>query len=430
MIRYFLLLALLPLISYSQTLQFGPNQSSAGHVQAIDDVGLVINNEAISRKQLANEMQAARQSMPKEVLFTGESEQSLLLERVIMQHLLQQMIQRADIVVKEQDVDAAIQRMAAQNGLTVSQMLQRIKKETGMGEKAYHMALSQEIKQRQLQEYYVGNSIRISKSEIEDQLAQIARQQGSKVHLQDLLLPVPNLAPEERGEVIAESLAIISTELEKNSDDLAQAAKSIPNAQFKDLGDVNIGQIPLRFAHALVGIKSGEMVDKPVVDADGMHFLKVVSKTTEGSNGYIVPEAKMAHILIRHNGQNPKEAKMMIDKIYAELQQGADFSEMAKKFSQDPQSAVRGGELGWMSADTVDPRFAKQLQQAPLNQMTPPFESAFGWHILKVYERRLQDRGDEIIQGKIRESLYQSALEDAWQQRLVSERQNAYIDIR
>lgn len=83
-----------------------------------------------------------------------------------------------------------------------------------------------------------------------------------------------------------------------------------------------------------------------------------------------------------------------------------------------------------MSADSVDPRFAKQMLTAPMEHFSQPFESAFGWHIIRVYERREIDRSEDKIREQVRESLYQSALEDAWEQKLLEMRQNAYIDIR
>ena len=102
---------------------------------------------------------------------------------------------------------------------------------------------------------------------------------------------------------------------------------------------------------------------------------------------------------------------------------------MAQQYSQDPASALRGGELGWLSADTLDPRVSEQMIKAPLGSLQAPFESSFGWHILKVYEREQVDRSEDMLRERIRASLYQSAMQQAWERRIIEARQNAYIRI-
>ncbi|SUO94796.1 peptidylprolyl isomerase [Suttonella ornithocola] len=424
-----LFLAIFPLFANAQnTLQFGP-ASEQGQLQNINDIALIINEEAISRSQLANELNAAQATLPKEVRLPEQEKGKVLLERVIMQHLVKQLAEKAKLNLTAEEIDKALANIAAQNGVSISQLLVRVKRDTGMNEAQYRDLLREQLVQAQLKERVVGDSINITSSQIDDQLAQIARQRGSVLHLQDLLMPIPNLPINERGPAIDKNFSALSNALKNNDDDLAQAAVSI-GAQFKDLGEVNIAKIPPQFARAIVGLSAGEMLSTPVIDADGMHFLKVVSKTAQGQQGYVVPEAKLAHILIRRHSQNPLAAKREIDQIYSALQHGANFADLARQYSQDPASAAKGGELGWMSADSVDPRFAKQLENVPVGQLSAPFESTFGWHIIYVEDRRNVDRSEARIREQIRETLYQTALEDAWTQRLLELRESAYVEIR
>lgn len=424
----FLFLALCPLLVSAQSLQFGPQAEYAqSQAQTVDDIALVINQEAISRHQLAKELAMARAALPKDIALPESQVQELVIERVIMQRLIGQLAQQYQIQVNHQEIDEGIARVAAQNGLSASALQKQVQRQTGMSAQQYRNSVAEQILLAKLQEALVGNRINVTAVQINDQLTQIARHEGSSIHLQDLLLPLPNLPVDERGAAIAQSLAQISEALRANHQDLAKAATAIPEARFTDLGKVNIGKIPLRFASAVAGLKSGEIVNKPVVDADGMHFLKVVSKTVAGDNGYIVPQARMAHILIRSNPQNPQAAQKTAEQIYAALQQGADFATLAQQYSQDPSSAIQGGELGWLSADMLEPTFAQHMAEAPLNTIQAPFETSFGWHILKVYERENIDRSEDMIRERIRASLYQTAMQRAWEQRLMEARQSAYI---
>lgn len=432
MIKKIIFLSLISSYAWGQ-ITFGPSQSSVSlnqqQAQGIDDIALVINHEALSRRQLMAELAAVEKSLPKNVPLDAQSKQRMMLESVISNHLLSQLAKKSNIQISDKDVEQNIAQIARSNGLSVGQLKARVARETGMNEAAYKNAVRAEMMQSKLQEVAVGGSINISPEQINDQIAQIARQQGSTIHIQDLLLPLPNVPPEKRGKVINETLAQISQSLRRHHNDLQAASAEIPSSSFRDLGKVNISQIPLKFARAVANLDGGQMVDSPIVDNDGMHFLKVVSKTAEGGQ-FVVLNARMAHILIRHNPKDPSYAQRSIQSIYAAAKSGTDFNALAKRYSQDVASAIVGGELGWMSADSVDPRFAQAMQNATVGQITAPFESSFGWHILKVYEKQNVDKSDEMLRARIRENLYRAAVQDAWERYLIESRNNAYIEIR
>lgn len=410
-------------------LQFGPASQST--LESVDDIALVINQEAIPRSQFNQEMMALRQQFPRDTGLPEDQIQEALLNQIIQRHLIAQLARQVALSVDEADVNKALAQVANQNGLTTQELLARVQQETGLGAEAYRQQVREQLVQGQLKQRLVGGSIHISAAQIDDQIAQIARQRGSELHLQDLLIPVPRGDAQARGEAYQQLMRQLSDALAAHDNDLQAAASEIPGARFTDLGDVNLAQIPIQFARVVATLPTGQVVDAPVVDRDGMHFLKVVSKSVgENGSGYDVVEGKLRHILIRRNPENPEAARLVIDEIYNRLQQGVSFATLARGFSQDVASAAKGGELGWMSADQLDPQFARQMETVPLKTISPPFESSFGWHIIEVDERRLVDRSEEKIREQIRTSLYDSALEEAWQQRLAEVRQSAYISIR
>lgn len=407
--------------------QFGP--ASAGELQGLDEIALVVNNEGITRRQLAAEMARERRFLPADIQMPEEALQQQLIERVVTAHLLEQLIQRFEITAGDEEVSRAIAGVAQQNGLSPAQLLQRVKRDTGLNEAAYRAQIATSIKQDKLKEGLVGRNINITPADIDAQIAQIARQSNVGIILQDLLLPTPTGNAQERGAKMKELMQTLSEALKAADGNLEQVAAAMPEAKLVNLGRVNIAQIPGRFARAVATQPIGEVIGEPVVDSDGMHFLKVLDRQSDGS--VVIPEAQVEHILLRVENQDEIAAqKAVIDELYQRLQQGEDFAQLASRYSQDPGSAARGGSLGWMSADQVVPAFANAMLSVPLDTISEPFLSTYGWHIMRVSDRREVDRADDILRARIRESLFSKYLEDAWQQRLVQLRQQAYVEYR
>lgn len=413
--------------SPSSALEFG--QKYASNYQLLDEIALVINDEAMSYQQLQQELARERAQFGDMEGISTQMLQTQLLERVIMQHLLAQIQQKVGIQASEQDIEAALMQVAEQNGLSVDELLVKVQQETGLDERAFRAQMAHEVVLQQLRQGLVGQNVRISEAQIDQQLAQIARAQGLRLQVQDLLVPVPAGGVKERGEAVKQILSTIAN-AHQAGQSLAQIASQINGATFNDLGEVSMAQIPNRFANAIANLPAGEIVESPITDRDGMHFLKVVSKQGEGG-AYQLPEANVAHILLRvDNETQANSQKQRADALYQQLLAGADFSVLAQTYSDDRVSASQGGQLGWIGADEVVPAFAEAMMQAIPNQYTAPVRTPYGWHILKVLDQRIVDRSEEVLRAQIRQSLLEKQLEEVWQQRLLELRQQAYVDIR
>ena len=160
-----------------------------------------------------------------------------------------------------------------------------------------------------------------------------------------------------------------------------------------------------------------------------MHFLKVASKHSAEGN-YTLAEADVSHILLRNNDGRDDNSKARIDAIYRELQAGADFASLARRYSEDAQSAAKGGDLGWVSADQFGGELAQAIETQAVGSISKPIKTPYGYHILLVRERRQSDKSEAVVREQIKRNLYAKALDEAWQQRLQSLRREAYIDIR
>ena len=414
--------------AFAQNLQFGPPVETASG-QALDEIALVVNNTAISRRTLAAEMAAMRRGLNIPAGAPEALVQERLMDQIIMKHLLEDLRREANVSIRDAEIDRAIAMIAEQNGVSVAELQRRVRADSGMDVDSYRAQIGDDLAYEKLKQALIADSVRVSEQAIDDQITQIAREQGSTIHVQDLLLPVPPGEPHERGQQVKDSIAAVAQAV-SDSGDLREAAAKVPGARFTDLGVINIGQIPPNFARAVVTLTPGDMVPQPVIDSDGMHFLKVVSKTS-GGGATVIPEGKVRHILLRSNSAlDDKTQEENIQRIYQQLLAGADFAELARRFSHDQASAVKGGDLGWMSADQLVPEFAQVMLRTQPGHLSAPFKSSFGWHVLYVEDLRNVDRSEEKLRERIREALYNKAVEEAWQQKLLELRERAYVQIR
>lgn len=412
----------------AENLHFGPIQAAKN--QLLDEIALVVNDEAITRRQLALELKHEQALLAPNVPVSDKTVRQQLTERIIINHLLKQIEQNAQITVSDDDLNFAVAQVARQNGLSENGLYQQVKRTTGLNREQYRNQVRQSLILDKIKEGMVGGDIQISDSQINDRIAQMAQQKGSSMSVQDLLIPVPEGDPLQRADAVQAQIIRVSQALAENKDDLAAVAAVLPDARLNNLGQINLAQIPPRFARALVKLDSGAITDSPIVDQDGMHFLKVLNKHNPGE-GYSVNEANVAHILLRTgNGRDAKAQKARIEAIYQELKAGADFAELARRYSEDPSSAAKGGELGWVGAEQVVGEFADAMQHQPFGQVSKPIATPYGYHIILVHDRRQTDKSENLLRQKIRRTLYNQAVEDAWQQRLQALRQEAYVDIR
>ena len=422
-----LLTASISLAAPAQNLKFGPaNSTPASASQPIDEIGIVINDEAITRRQLAQEIEAARRSLPKDLQLPAGALEHQLLEHVIMNHLLAQIEKKAGLDISEDELNAAIAQIAERNKVSEQKLYTQAQRDTGLGRDAFREQVRKSLAQEHMKEGMVGADINISERQVDEYLAKIAREQGSTMHVQDLLIPLPEGDAKSRAGEVDSKIREVSQALRESGGNLQQASARVTGAHYNDLGNVNLAAIPPRFARAIAKLGVGETVESPVVDDDGMHFLKVAGKNSAEGN-YTLNEANAAHILLHGNDDN---SKARIDAIYRELQAGADFASLARRYSEDAQSAAKGGDLGWVSSDQFGGELAQTIESQPIGSISKPVKTPYGYHIVLVRERRQADKSEAMLREQIKRSLYAKALDEAWQQRLQALRREAYIDIR
>ena len=196
-----------------------------------------------------------------------------------------------------------------------------------------------------------------------------------------------------------------------------------------DMGFRSLSDIPAELAARVSPLQDGQTTELIPV-RDGIHILKLVERKG-GDQKAIVPQYQTRHILIQPSEVvSPENAKQMIDSLYSRLQKGEDFAVLASTYSNDPGSARDGGSLGWVTPGMMVPEFDDKMKNTPKGQISEPFQSQFGWHILQVTDTRQQDMTKEYQERMARQLLGERQFDaelDSWLREI---RNNAFVDIK
>ena len=149
------------------------------------------------------------------------------------------------------------------------------------------------------------------------------------------------------------------------------------------------------------------------------------------SETLIVTQTRARHILLKTDEVNTDDdIKLLMEQLYIRLQGGDDFSELAKGHSMDTASAAKGGDLEWLNPGDVVPEFEQLMNSLDINEISKPFPTQYGWHIVQVLERRNHDNTEEQQRNKAREAIRQRKLDEARESWLRQMRDDAYVEYR
>jgi peptidyl-prolyl cis-trans isomerase SurA len=258
---------------------------------------------------------------------------------------------------------------------------------------------------------------------------------GQQYHLAHILVALPDGATAEQIATGQQKIDGIKALLDKGEMDFNAAAvrySDSPNAlDGGDLGWRSMDEIPTAFVEMLKTMSPGQVVG-PLRGASGFQLLKLVeTRDAAQAAKRTVTEYHARHILVRiTDTQDAAAAKAKIDTLRARIAGGADFTTVAKESSEDPNSRGEGGDLGWFPADAFGPAFGEQVAGIGDGQVTQPFRTDAGWHIVQRVEARQSDVTDANQRAQVRETIGRRKLEDEYNRFLQEMRGEAYVNIR
>lgn len=404
--------------------------SSGLQAAALDQIAVVVNSEVILYSEVQQRVQLLRASKASQ----GQGQADILrtaVSELVTERLQTQYAKENGINVDDAMVDRAMVSIARQNCMDMPAFQAALQKE-GISMAALREQTRRKITADLLRKQQAGGKVAVSDREVNDLIASQSQKitAGERYHLQHLLVAAPNGATIEQVNAARTKAEELRTRIAKG-EDFATVAKQFSdnNAAEKggDLGWQTADALPNAFVRALSLMQVGD-VSSVVRDPQGFHLIKLLER--EGGKRASAAESRVRHILISTQKNSPAEAKQKIDDLYAQLQAGGNFAQLAKANSDDPGSAARGGDLGWAKSGQMVAPFEQAMNSQALNTISTPFQTQFGWHILEVLERKQADQTADKIREQATNYLGGRKEEEQYQAWLQSLRNGAYIDYR
>jgi peptidyl-prolyl cis-trans isomerase SurA len=403
--------------------------------EPLDNVVAVVNEGVITARELDQQVAQLRQQLQsKQVNLPDDS----VLKKQVLQHLIDvdlqlQLAKQQNLKIEDVELDAAIARIGEQNKLTVEQLKEAIKQQ-GMAWTAYRENIRKEMLLARLQQKAVGSEIQVNQSQVETYLKQTKLEKQasqSLYHVQNIVVPLPSEPTSEQLMAANQKATALLAKLNHGADfsQLAVAESSDTFAlEGGDLGERHLAELPEVFAKTVMTMKTGEVAG-PIRTGNGYQLIKL-AEVKLAPERHLITKTHVRHILIKADvSMTEEEAKLQREHLYQQLQSSGDFARLAKRHSLDPVSAMKGGDLGWVAAGDLVPEFEKAMETLPLNVVSQPVKSRYGWHFIQVLARKEVDDTAAYERQQVQQFLQQRKFTEAvqnWQQRL---RGQAYIQV-
>lgn len=416
-------------------LMFSVSTTSFAAPQQMDKVAAVVNNGVVLESDVNSMLRTVKlnaknagQQIPDEATLRKQ-----ILERLIMDNIVLQMANQMQINIPDQAIDTAIANIAAQNKITPDQMLRRLNAD-GISLDSYRAEVRKEMLMAEVRNNEVRRRVNILPQEV-DSLNNLLNSQNSadtEMNISHILIPLPENPTQAQLEQAAAQVEKILRELQAGGDfgKLAITYSADPQAlKGGNMGWSRLQEMPGLFVERLQSAKTGEIVG-PIRSGVGFHILRI--NEIRGSNTPIsVTEVKARHILLKTSPiMNDDQARTKLQQLAADIQSGKiTFEDAAKQNSEDPGSALRGGELGWSMPDVYDPAFRDALMKLGKGELSQPVRSNFGWHLIQLEDTRNVDKTEAAQKDRAYRMLFNRKFNEELQSWMQEQRAGAYVEI-
>jgi peptidyl-prolyl cis-trans isomerase SurA len=406
-----------------------------GRIVLVDRIVAVVGKEVVTMSELADRREFAERQLQRQG--TPLPERSLLerqiLERIIVDKAQLQMARDSGIRIEEAQLDRALERVAEQNRMSLTQFREALEKD-GVQFARFREEVREQIQMQRLREREVDDRIEISDAEIDQFLAD--QKTGGATRSEYLLAHVLVRLPEQAS---PEQLDAARKKAEKaraeavSGVDFAKIAASYSDApdalQGGAMGWRAEDRLPELFAGAARGMKPGQ-VSEVLRSPGGFHVVKLVERRG-ADEGAPVQQTRARHILIR-TSEVVSEAdaqRRLRDLRERIVTGGANFAELARAHSADG-SASRGGDLDWLLPGDTVPDFERAMNALKVGEVSEPVKSPFGWHLIQVTERRSAGLSQDRRRLQARQAIKERKSDDAYQDWLRLLRDRTYVELR
>ena len=403
-------------------------------IEPLDKIAVVVNDDVITSREFEDKVDYYKNQIRVSSGSVSDIEglKKQVLERMIRDRVQLQQAAQLGIQIDDINLNRMIDAMAKKNNLTLGELRTTLEQE-GIDFGDFRNQTREELIIQELQKRMVADKVNVTSQEIKQFLESNAQQgkSGTEYHLLHILISTPENARPEDIQLSQGKANDIYQQLENGADfkKLAMRESNGSNAlNGGDLGTRKANELPELFLQAIEGLGQGE-ISKPVRSASGFHILKLASSS---SNSEMVTQTHARHILIRTSADiDDNDAQDKLVELKQRIEQGDAFADLANEYSEDPGSKIRGGDLGWASPGQFVPAFERAMEALAEGEISEPFKSQFGWHLMQVLERREIDMAKTMLEAKATQAIRARKIDEElrlWQRKIRDEAYVEYVD--
>ena len=406
----------------------------AADYQRLEAIVAVVDDDVVLASELMARLDTVRTSMiennvqmpPSDVLINQ------IMERLIIENIQLQEAEKRGVTVDDETLARAVSSFASNNNLSMEEFRQTLLAD-GTNYRQFREEIRSELIITRLQRAMINRRISISEQDVQALLNSPFYQQmfSDEYRVGHIMRTLADDGTDADAQAAFAEAEGFVQELRDGAEFAQMAiAKSSASTALEggDLGWRRAGELPTLFADAVIDMQVGDIVG-PMASGATIHIIKLLDQRGAGTER--MAQTNVSHILIRPSEiVTNEQAKAQAEAVHERFQAGEDFAALAKEFSEDPGSALNGGALGWSTPDQFVPQFAQVMMAADIGEVSTPFESEFGWHLLLVEDRREQDMSDEARRDMAMDLLFRRRFEEERQEWLKEIRDEAFVELR
>ncbi len=412
----------------------GQTRDIGVHGELLDRIAAVVNDGLVLKSELDAQMEAVTKRLQEQkVALPSQSVlRQQVLDRLILQEIQTQRAKHIGLNISDEQLNGALQEIAARNKIPFDQLPTALQAQ-GIEYKQYREGMRRELTLSTLRERDVIAHIIVTPHELEQYLArEDSAAANDQFEVSHILLSLPAAATPQQLDEITHKAQDLADRAAKG-EDFGQLAIANSNSQTAldggDLGWRKGTQLPQFILDLVTKMKPGE-VSQPVRTPSGFHIVKLNDRRN-GQAQVIINQIHVRHILMKPNELDDDETvRQKLSKLRERILAGEDFAGIASTTSQDPGSAPDGGDLGWSGPGTFVPEFDKAIADLKPNEISEPFKTRYGWHIVQLLGTRTYDSTTDVRRQRAFAAIRESKADEEtelWLRRL---RDEAFVELK
>lgn len=381
--------------------------------QLLDRIVAVANEDIVTANELARRTAMVRQQYQNnpQVLPPADQLRRQILDAMILERLQLQLARSINLNVTDSQVNQAINNMARQQNMTLEQFVDALQR-SGEDYASVRQQIRNEITIGQVRRQFVGRNITVSDGEVDRYLRTLSGQSLQETRF-ELLYRRFDLDQKEAAEALKAQLEA--------------GASLADDSEARNLGSRQVDELPSIFRTVVPVLDRGESV---LIEQGGaLHLAQLVDKIER--QAVQVRQYRVRHILIQPNAiLTDEQAEALLNELRLQIQQGADMAELANQYTDDLGTRGTGGDLGWRQADEFASSFAQQVRAMPEGEVSPVFQTNFGFHILRQEGERVEDIALDVLRDQVRDTLGERKYNESLQRWLVELRAQSFVEVR